>query len=246
MSFYKKFHTIFNRFNLGSQFMTRILIVEDEPDMRRGLQDNLEFENYETAASGNGIEGLRLAERENFDLILLDLMLPGIDGIEVCKRLKSAGNTTPIIMLTARGSEEDKVRGLEIGADDYITKPFSLKELIARIKAILRRTNVERSLLHEYSIDNITLNFDKMTATKNGEPMEFSPREFEMMRLFVENENQVVTREQFLKDVWGYPNSPATRTVDNHVAKLRQKIEKDPESPEHIITVHRMGYKFIP
>jgi len=226
--------------------MTRILIIEDEPDMRRGLQDNLEFEKYETTASGNGTEGLRLAEKEQFDLILLDLMLPGLDGIEVCKRLKAAGNSTPIIMLTARGSEEDKVKGLELGADDYITKPFSLKELIARIKALLRRTSSERQQLHEYSFGNMVLNFDKMIAYQNDEPIEFSPREFEMMRLFIENENQVVTREQFLKDVWGYTNYPATRTVDNHVAKLRQKIEKDPESPEHIITVHRMGYKFIP
>jgi len=226
--------------------MTRILIIEDEPAMRRGLQDNLEYEDYEIFVTGNGMEGLRLAGKEQFDLILLDLMLPGIDGIEVCKRLKEKSNSTPIIMLTARGSEEDKVRGLETGADDYITKPFSLKELLARIKAILRRTNQERAAINEYSFNGITINFDNLSATSDNNDLDFSHREFEMMKLFIENENQIVTREQFLKEVWGYDNYPATRTVDNHIAKLRQKIEKDPESPEHIITVHRMGYKFIP
>lgn len=226
--------------------MTRILIIEDEPDMRRGIQDNLEFENFETVGTANGQEGLRLALKESFDLILLDLMLPGMDGTEVCQKLKEAGSTTPIIMLTARGSEEDKVAGLELGADDYITKPFSLRELLARIKALLRRTTKDRPSVHEYRFADVVLNFDKYTAAKSGELLDFSPREFEMLRLFVENENEIVTRDQFLKEVWGYTNYPATRTVDNHIAKLRQKIEKDPEAPEHIITVHRMGYKFIP
>lgn len=226
--------------------MTRILIIEDEPDMRRGLQDNLEYEDFETVSTANGQEGFRLALKEDFDLILLDLMLPGMDGIEVCSKLKEAGSTTPIIMLTARGSEEDKVAGLDIGADDYITKPFSLRELLARIKAILRRTSKDRAQLHEYSFGEFSISFDKYTATKNGVLLELSPREFEILRLFMENENEIVTREQFLKDVWGYTSYPNTRTVDNHIAKLRQKIEKDPESPEHIVTVHRMGYKFIP
>ncbi|MGI6454629.1 MAG: response regulator transcription factor [bacterium] len=226
--------------------MTRILIIEDEPDMRRGLLDNLEFEGYETVSTGNGLEGLRLAQKEHFDLILLDLMLPGMDGIEVCRNLKNNASKTPIIMLTARGSEEDKVKGLETGADDYITKPFSLRELLARIKALLRRTSAERSSIQEYRFGDFVVCFDKYTATKEGQPLELSPREFEMLRLFVENENEIVTRDQFLREVWGYDNSPTTRTVDNHIAKLRQKIERDPESPDHIITVHRMGYKFIP
>ncbi len=225
--------------------MTRILIIEDEPDMRRGLQDNLEFENYETVTTANGTEGLRLAQKEPFDLILLDLMLPGMDGMEVCKHLKESGSTTPIVMLTARGAEEDKIAGLEAGADDYITKPFSLREMLARVKAILRRVKTDPPSVHEFSFGDITLNFDRYQASKDGKPIEMSPREFEMMRLFVENQGEIVTREQFLEQVWGYTNFPTTRTVDNHIAKLRQKIEDDPENPCHVITVHRMGYKFI-
>jgi len=229
----------------ASGTMTRILIIEDEPDMRRGLQDNLEFEEYETVTTANGNEGLRLALKESFDLILLDLMLPGLDGMEVCRRLKEAGSTTPIFMITARGSESDKVEGLESGADDYITKPFNLQELLARIKAILRRTQSHVSSIHEYSFGDVSLSFDKYEARKAGKPLDLSPREFEMMRLFVEREGETLSREEFLKEVWGYTSLPQTRTVDNHVAKLRQKIEDDPDSPRHIITVHRMGYKFL-
>ncbi len=226
--------------------MTRVLAVEDEPDMRRGLQDNLEFEGYDTVVTANGLEGLRLAQKEPFDLIILDLMLPGMDGIEVCKRLKEDGCKTPIIMLTARGAEEDKIEGFEAGADDYITKPFSLKELLMRVKAVLRRTQTQPDPVHEYSFYGVYLNFDEYQATKNGEDLDLSPREFEIMRLFVQHENETVTREQFLEKVWGYTTIPNTRTVDNHMAKLRQKIEDDPENPRHIITLHRFGYKFIP
>lgn len=226
--------------------MTRILIVEDEPDMRRGIQDNLEFEDFQTVATGNGNEGLRLASKENFDLIILDLMLPGMDGMDVCRKLREAGSTTPIIMLTARGAESDKIDGLESGADDYITKPFNLRELLARIKAILRRIQPDHSSLKEYKFGNVVLDFDKYSAMKNGQEVELSPREFEMMRVFIEHENEIVTREQFLQQVWGYTHFPATRTVDNHIVKLRQKLENDPENPQHIITIHRMGYKFIP
>jgi len=213
--------------------------------MRRGLQDNLEFENYQTVATGNGNEGLRLALKENFDLILLDLMLPGMDGMDVCRQLKESGSATPIIMLTARGAESDKVNGLDAGADDYITKPFNLRELLARIKAILRRVQREPAPILEYSFADVTLDFEKYTAFKGESSIELSPREFEMLRLFIEHENEIVTRDQFLQQVWGYSHFPATRTVDNHIVKLRQKIEDDPENPNHIITVHRMGYKFI-
>lgn len=225
--------------------MTRILIIEDEPDMRRGLQDNLEFEDYDIMTTGNGNEGLRLAQKEYFDLILLDLMLPGMDGIEVCRKLKESGSTTPIIMLTARGSESDKVEGLLTGADDYITKPFSLKELLARIKAILRRTHPQASSMQEFEFSDVKLSFDKYEAWKKETLLDLSPREFEMLRLFIEREGETVTREEFLKEVWGYTTFPQTRTVDNHIAKLRQKIEDDPDQPKHIITVHRMGYKFL-
>lgn len=225
--------------------MTRILIIEDEPDMRRGLQDNLEFEDYEIVSTGNGNEGLRLAQKEPFDLILLDLMLPGMDGMEVCRKLKESGSTIPIVMLTARGAESDKVEGLLTGADDYITKPFSLKELLARIKVILRRTQPHTSSLHEYEFSDVRISFDKYEAWKGKTMLELSHREFEILRLFFEREGETVTREEFLKEVWGYTSFPQTRTVDNHIAKLRQKIEDDPDQPKHIITVHRMGYKFL-
>ncbi|MBN2326764.1 MAG: response regulator transcription factor [Candidatus Omnitrophica bacterium] len=225
--------------------MTRILIIEDEPDMRRGLQDNLEFEDYEIAATGNGSEGLRMAQKEHFDLILLDLMLPGMDGMEVCRKLKESGSSTPIIMLTARGSESDKVEGLLTGADDYITKPFSLKELLARIKVILRRTEPMGGSLRDYAFSDVKINFEKYESCKGNLELDLSPREFEILRLFIEREGETVSREEFLKEVWGYTSFPQTRTVDNHIAKLRQKIEDDPDHPKHIITVHRMGYKFL-
>jgi DNA-binding response OmpR family regulator len=227
--------------------MTRILIVEDEPDMRRGLQDNLEYDGYAITSTGNGKEGLRLALKETFDLIILDLMLPGMDGMNVCREIKKTGVTTPIIMLTARGSEDDKIEGFEAGADDYITKPFSLKELLARVKAVLRRTShdIEPEIV-SFTFGKIRLDFEKYHATKDGQPIDLSPREFEILKLFITSEGNIVTREDFLHKVWGYDTVPATRTVDNHIAKLRQKIEDDPDNPVHIITVHRMGYKFIP
>ena len=173
-------------------------------------------------------------------------MLPGMDGVELCRRLKEEGSKIPIIMLTARGAEDDKVEGFEAGADDYLTKPFSLRELLARVKAILRRTHHEPEPIQQYAFADITINFNEYQAAKGGRSLDLSPREFEMMRLLIENKNDVVTRDQFLEQVWGYSTMPATRTVDNHIAKLRQKIEDDPENPRHIITLHRMGYKFIP
>ncbi|HPA48320.1 MAG TPA: response regulator transcription factor [bacterium] len=225
--------------------MTKILIVEDEPDMRRGLEDNLQFEGYTTVSTSNGLEGLRLARQDKFDLIILDLMLPGMDGLDLCRQLKREGSSTPIIMLTAKGSESDRVMGLEVGADDYITKPFSLRELLARVKAILRRSGALSSL-SEFQFDDIYLHFGRYEATKGGEPLQLSPREFEIMRLLSERRGEIVTRERFLEEVWGYESAPSTRTVDNHIAKLRQKIEVDPDNPKHIVTVHRMGYKFVP
>ena len=226
--------------------MTKILIVEDEPDMRRGIEDNLQYEGYTTVATANGTEGLRLAQQESFHLIILDLMLPGMDGLDLCRQLKREGNATPIIMLTAKGSESDRVLGLEVGADDYITKPFSLRELLARVKAILRRTTSGSPNLREYQFGDFYFNFDRYEATKGEEPIELSPREFEMIRLLAEHRGEIVSREMFLEEVWGYESFPSTRTVDNHIAKLRQKIEEDPEHPKHIVTVHRMGYKFVP
>ncbi len=217
--------------------------MEDEPDMRRGLEDNLQFEGYATVSTSNGLEGLRLARQDKFDLIILDLMLPGMDGLDLCRQLKREGSSTPIIMLTAKGSESDRVMGLEVGADDYITKPFSLRELLARVKAILRRSGALSSL-SEFQFDDIYLHFGRYEATKGGRPLQLSPREFEILRLLAEHRGEIVTRERFLEEVWGYESAPSTRTVDNHIAKLRQKIEADPDNPKYIITVHRMGYKF--
>lgn len=225
--------------------MVRILIVEDEPDMRRGLEDNLRFEGYQTTSTGNGDEGLRIAEQGRHDLIVLDIMLPGMDGMEICRRLKSQGIGTPIVMLTARGEESDRVLGLEQGADDYITKPFSLRELLARVKAILRRTKETGGVPAEFHFGDVEVNFERYEAKKSGEAIEMTPREFEMLKLFASHEGEIVTREMFLQEVWGYDTAPSTRTVDNFVAKLRQRIEDDPENPHHIVTVHRMGYKFI-
>lgn len=223
-----------------------ILVVEDEDDIQELITYNLEKEGYRVRTVSTGEQALAEVQSREPDLILLDLMLPGMDGMEVCQRLKENSSKTPIIMLTARGSESDKVEGLETGADDYITKPFSLKELLARINAILRRTSVQQSRkIHEFSFGDVSISFDRYAAEKAGTPLELSPREYEMMRLFIELEGETVTREQFLEQVWGYTTFPNTRTVDNHVAKLRQKIEDDPESPQHIITVHRMGYKFL-
>lgn len=226
--------------------MARVLIIEDEPDMRKGLEDNLKFEGYETTSTGNGDEGLRIAERAQHDLIVLDLMLPGMDGMEICRRLKSQSIDTPIIMLTARGAESDRVLGLESGADDYITKPFSLRELLARVKAILRRSGEATRVPEVYNFGDIEINFERYEAKKKGQLVDMSPREFEMLKLFAMHEGEIVTREMFLREVWGYDTAPTTRTVDNFVAKLRQRIEDDPEHPRHIVTVHRMGYKFIP
>ena len=226
--------------------MARVLIIEDEPDMRKGLEDNLKFEGYETTSTGNGDEGLRIAERAQHDLIVLDLMLPGMDGMEICRRLKSQSIDTPIIMLTARGAESDRVLGLESGADDYITKPFSLRELLARVKAILRRSGEATRVPEVYNFGDIEINFERYEAKKKGQLVDMSPREFEILKLFAMHEGEIVTREMFLREVWGYDTAPTTRTVDNFVAKLRQRIEDDPEHPRHIVTVHRMGYKFIP
>lgn len=225
--------------------MTRILIIEDEPGMRQGLEDNLKFEGYGTTTIGDGVEGLRIAERHEHDLILLDLMLPGLDGMEICRRLKKKGAKTPIIMLTARGEESDRVLGLELGADDYITKPFSLRELLARIKAILRRSGDIHQPLGVRQVGRLTIDFEHYSASEDGKPIEMSPREFEMLKLFIHNEGETLSRDQFLHDVWGYDTAPPTRTVDNFVAKLRQRIEEDPEHPKQIITVHRVGYKYI-
>ena len=223
----------------------KVMVVEDEPDMVLGLKDNLEFEGYAVCVAGDGREAIRLAAQESPDLILLDIMLPQLSGLDVCRTLRSQGTDVPIIMLTARGQEVDTVVGLEVGADDYVTKPFSVKELPARVRAQLRRASRTVGVLDCYAFGDIELSFRKHQAAKAGSPIELSPREFDMLKYFIRHKGDAITRDELLKQVWGYSCFPLTRTVDNHIAKLRGKLEDVPSEPKYIITVHRVGYKFV-
>ena len=225
--------------------MSKILIVEDEPDMVAGLKDNFEFEGYEVATAVDGQAGLEQARAWKPDLIVLDVMLPKLSGLEVCKTLRGEGFDKPIVMLTARGQEIDKVVGLELGADDYVTKPFSIRELLARVKAVLRRTDGNAKRLSHYAFADLDLDFEAYKATKAGQPLELSPREFELLRYLIERKGETVSRDQLLEDVWGYESYPSTRTVDTHIAKLRAKIGDSGSEPRYILTIHGMGYKFI-
>ena len=223
----------------------RILIVEDDPAMSVALRDGFEFEKYAVEMASDGEEGLRLATRGDHDLMILDVMLPKKSGLDVCRELRANGSRTPIIMLTARGQEIDKIAGLKLGADDYVTKPFSFMELLARVEAVLRRT-AKTSVADEYVFGDVRLDFRTYQATRSDAPIELTPREFRILRYFIDHAEQVVTRESLLNHVWGYDSSAFTRTVDTHMARLRQKIENVPAEPRHLITVHRVGYKFVP
>jgi two-component system alkaline phosphatase synthesis response regulator PhoP len=223
----------------------RVLIVEDEPDMVLGLKDNFEFEGYEVLTASDGAMGLERARTQKPDLVILDIMLPKLSGLEVCKALRGEGFEAPIVMLTARGQEIDKVVGLELGADDYVTKPFSIRELLARVRAILRRTEGGKKRLSRYRFSDIELDFEIYQATKGGDRLEMSPREFELLRYLIERKGETVTRDQLLEDVWGYESYPSTRTVDTHIAKLRAKIGDSGSEPRYIMTIHGVGYKFV-
>jgi DNA-binding response OmpR family regulator len=225
--------------------LTKVLIIEDEPNMVLGLKDSCEYEGYEVAVARNGKEGLEKVSTEKPDIILLDVMLPVMSGIDVCRTLRTRGIETPILMLTARSQEIDKVIGLEVGADDYVTKPFSIKELLARIRAHLRRASKQLVDIESFTFGEVELNFKKYAARKGGQALELSAREFEILRYLIRRRGEIVTRDQLLDEVWGYRSTPVTRTVDNHIARLRQKIEQDPSEPQHIITVHRIGYRFV-
>ena len=225
--------------------MKKILIIEDDPAILTGLEASLEEEHYEVSSSTDGLEGNEKARIEQFDLIILDLKLPGKNGMDVCNDLRKEGVNTPILMLTSKIEEMDKVLGLELGADDYVTKPFSVRELLARIKALLRRNSVVKSEIEECSFGNIYINFKNQEATKNKEPLELSTMEFKVIKYFVQCEGEVIERSKLLDDVWGYDNFPSTRTVDNFILVLRKKIEDDPAHPIHILTVHKAGYKFV-
>lgn len=223
----------------------KLLIIEDEADLAAGLKDNFEFEGYAVTVAPDGETGLRTALADPPDLILLDVMMPRVSGLDVCKTLRGRGFSMPIIILTARAGEMDKVTGLELGADDYVTKPFSLRELTARVKAHLRRAQHQASDTETYEFGGLILDFRHNKAERLGEMLELSPREFEILRFLIRHRGEIVTREQLLEAVWGITNYPATRTVDNHIVKLRQKIEESPAEPKYLITVHRVGYKFV-
>jgi DNA-binding response OmpR family regulator len=225
--------------------MTKVLVVEDDQAMAVALRDGFEYEGYSVTVARDGASGLRMATERGLDLIVLDVMLPKVSGLDITKQLRSDGNDIPIILLTARGQEIDKVLGLKTGADDYVTKPFSFMELAARVEAVLRRSNRRREKLENYEFGNVKLDFKRCEATKGEQPIELSPREFKILEYFIKHLGEVVTRDHLLDSVWGYESFPLTRTVDTHIAKLRQKIEDDPGNPHHIITVHRAGYKFM-
>ncbi|HNO79762.1 MAG TPA: response regulator transcription factor [Phycisphaerae bacterium] len=226
--------------------MHRILIAEDEPDMAMGLRDNLQFEGYEVIVAADGEEALEKANSERPDLILLDVMMPKRDGLEVCKMVRDAGFTVPILMLTAKSQEIDVVRGLEVGADDYITKPFSVREVLARIKAALRRSGSSPSVAKVVHIGIAEVDLVKGKVVKGEETFNLGHFEIEILKMLIEHAEQPVERNNLLDVIWGLSAFPANRTVDNHIVSLRRKIEKDPKHPQHIITVHSVGYKFIP
>ncbi len=228
--------------------MKKILIVEDELNMVQGLKDNLEFEGYEVDAAMEGNSGRQKVLQGKYDLILLDVMLPEVSGFDICKAARKAGVDTPIILLTAKGEEIDKVLGLELGADDYITKPFSLRELLARIKAILRRTSNggEGNSGPEFvSIGNIQVNFRNYLAREGDQEIKMSHKEFEVLHYLYQNAGKTIHRDDLMSSVWSIDYDITTRTVDNFILKLRQKIETDPNNPKIILTVHGVGYKLI-
>ena len=228
--------------------MKKILIVDDEPSMRQGLADNLEFEGYETNLAENGRVGLDKILADRYDLVLLDVMMPEMSGFDVCKELRKRNIEVPVILLTAKGEEIDKVLGLELGADDYITKPFSLRELIARIKAVLRRSGSgdNQDLPGQFvPIGLLEVDFFNYKAMADNAEVKLSHKEFEVLHYLWDHRKSVVSRDDLLKNIWQYDESPTTRTVDNFILKLRQKVENNPNDPEIIITVHGVGYKLL-
>jgi len=226
--------------------MARILVAEDESDMAMGLRDNLQFEGYEVVVAEDGETALTAATTKNPDLILLDIMMPKMDGLEVCRRVREAGYTVPILMLTAKSQEIDIVRGLEVGADDYITKPFSIRELLARVKAALRRTGAGKGLSRVLRIGETTVDLVKGKVERGQEAFNLGHFELEILKMLVENAETPVERSKLLDVIWGLEGFPTTRTVDNHIVSLRRKVEPDPKHPRHIVTVHSIGYKFVP
>jgi len=225
--------------------MPKILIVEDEPGMVQGLRDNFEFEGYQVLSAMDGVAGLERALADSPDLVILDVMMPRMSGLDVCKQLKAKRPAIPIIMLTARGQEVDKVVGLELGADDYVTKPFSIRELLARVKAVLRRAGSLPKDKDRYNFGEIEVNLRSCQVSRNGKSLDVSSKEFDLLKYFLCHPGEALTRDRLLEDVWGYDKFPTTRTVDAHIVRLRQKLEPKPDDPRFFLTVHGTGYKFV-
>ena len=225
--------------------MTRILVVEDDPSIRLGLEDTLAAKGYEVEAVGRGGEGAERATSGRYDLVVLDVMLPDIDGFEVCRRIRNSKTAarTPIIFLSARGAELDRVRGLEIGADDYVTKPFSLMELLARVASVLRRVQGDATEPTGLAFGDIDIDLVGQVATRGGNRIELPSRAFAILKVFARRPGEVVSRDILLDEAWGYEDYPNTRTVDNHLVKLRRALEDEPDKPRWLITIHGAGYK---
>ncbi len=225
----------------------KILVVDDEPDLLRGLRYNFEFEGYLVDSAADGIEGLEMIQNNKYDLIILDVMMPRMNGLEVCKKARQIGYKSPIILLTAKGEEMDKVVGLELGADDYITKPFSLRELLARVKAILRRSSImEEQINEKIEIGRLKVDLKTYEAFSDNEPVKMSAREIEVLSYLYRYKGESVDRFDIMNDVWETNSDVTTRTIDNFIVRLRQKIELNPSHPKHILTIHGKGYKLNP
>jgi DNA-binding response OmpR family regulator len=225
--------------------VSRILVVEDEPAILRGLVDNLTLEGHDVVAASDGVMGYRMVQQGQPDLLVLDLMMPRMSGYELCRKLRADGVRIPILILSARGEEADRILGLDIGADDYMSKPFSIRELIARVRALLRRAAPTPSAPETLAVDDIEVDFLRYEARRGSRQLEMTRKEFGVLRLLVARSGDVVTRDALLREVWGSDASPTTRTVDNHVASLRAKLEEDPSEPRRLITVHGVGYKWV-
>jgi two-component system alkaline phosphatase synthesis response regulator PhoP len=223
--------------------MPRILIVDDEPELVRGLEDNLRYEGYQTLAATDGADALALALSSAPDLVLLDIMMPRMSGWDVCRELRRRGVDVPVIMLTARAEEADRVLGLELGADDYVSKPFSLRELLARVRAVLRRPGPRRTF-EEFAFGDVRVRQRGRQVFKAGREVRMTRKEFDLLVFLLQHRGETVTREQLLDEVWGYERFPTTRTVDTHVLRLRRKFESDPDAPRWILTMHGQGYRF--
>ena len=222
-----------------------VLIIDDEEEIRESIEMLLNSEGLSTDTAASGEEGLRKIEENLYDAVLLDLMLPKLPGEAICRTLRQEGITTPILFLTAKGEEQHRVAGFELGADDYVSKPFSIRELLGRIQAILKRAAGQKHLLAHFRFGNVSLDFVKMEARRGNQPITLTTRELAILRLMVSNKGVVISRDRLLNEVWGYEAYPSTRTVDNQIVKLRQKLEEDPENPQHIVTVRGTGYKFV-